>query len=170
MWHTCPDNQLCRTGEVHKKRCLLTNTPFTRVVRTNSVTDCSIVCCSQKIKLACFRPGSPGNVRRICASFCPDLCKRALREFPHSKYFFCYALRSKKEVTRRKSNEHPCTNFELNGPWYVDYKQTIRLPLSNHKDVAFSFVYFLKALRITSYDMPRYLRVFMIDKKLLKGE
>ena len=52
----------------------------------------------------------------------------------------------------------------------MDYKQTTSLSLSNHKDVAFSSVYFLKALRITSYDMPRYLRVFMMDKKLLKGE
>lgn len=100
----------------------------------------------QIAKLACFRPASRGNVRRIWASFCPDLCKRALREFPHSKYFFCYALRSKKEVTRRKSNVHPCTNFEPNGPWCVDYKQTSSLSLSNHKDVAFSFVYFLKGL------------------------
>ena len=97
-------------------------------------------------KTCLFPPAFRGNVRRIWASFCPDLCKRALREFPHSKYFFCYALRSKKEVTRRKSNVHPCTNFEPNGPWCVDYKQTSSLSLSNHKGVAFSLVYFLKGL------------------------
>ena len=155
----CPDN-FVGLEKFPKKGSLLTYTPFTRGVRTNSwtdqfftnaisfytnransVADCSTVCCS---KLACFRPASRGNVRQIWASFCPDLCKRALREFPHSKYFFCYALRSKKEVTRRKSNVHPCTNFEPNGPWCVDYKQTSSLSLSNHKDVAFSFVYFLK--------------------------
>ena len=141
----CPDN-FVGLEKFPKKGSLLTYTPFTRGVRTNSwtdefftnaisfytnransVADCSTVCCS---KLACFHPASRGKVRRIWASFCPDLCKRALREFPHSKYFFCYALRSKKEVTRRKSNVHPCTNFEPNGPWCVDYKQTSSLHVS----------------------------------------
>ena len=49
----------------------------------------------------------------------------------------------------------------------MDYKQTSSLSLSNHKDLGFSFVYFLKALRITSYDMARYLQVFMIARTLL---
>lgn len=129
------------SGQILEQTNFITNAISFYTNRANSVADCSTVCCS---KLACFRPASRGNVRQIWASFCPDLCKRALREFPHSKYFFCYALRSKKEVTRRKSNVHPCTNFEPNGPWCVDYKQTSSLSLSNHKDVAFSFVYFLK--------------------------
>ena len=129
------------SGQILEQTNFITNAISFYTNRANSVADCSTVCCS---KLACFRPASRGNVRQIWASFCPDLCKRALREFPHTKYFFCYALRSQKEVTRRKSNVHPCTNFEPNGPWCVDYKQTSSLSLSNHKDVAFSFVYFLK--------------------------
>ena len=63
--------------------------------RANSVADCSNVCCS---KLACFRPWSRGNVRRICANFCPDLCERALREFPHSKYFFVTLCEARRKL------------------------------------------------------------------------
>ena len=67
----CPDN-FVGLEKFPKKESLLTYTPFTRGVRTNSstdefftnaicfytnransVADCSTVCCS---KLACFRP------------------------------------------------------------------------------------------------------------------
>lgn len=109
----CPDN-FVGLEKFPKKGSLLTYTPFTRGVRTNSwtdefftnaisfytnransVADCSTVCCS---KLACFRPASRGNVRQIWASFCPDLCQRGQREFPHSKYFFVTLCEARRKL------------------------------------------------------------------------
>ena len=137
--------------------------------RANSVTDCSIVCCS---KLACFRPWYRGNVRRICASFCPDFCKRALREFSHTKYFFVTLCEARRKLRGVRAMYIPALILSSmdRGMWTINRQvvchfQTIRTLLS-----LFFFFFFLKALRITSYDMPRYLRVFMTDKKLLKGE
>lgn len=72
--------------------------------RANSVADCSALCCS---KLACFRPASRGNVRRISASFCPDLCKRALREFAHSKYFFVTLCEARRKLRGVKAMYTP---------------------------------------------------------------